>query len=665
MKNLRSIIATALIALALCMGSADATTSTINPNVPAANSPLSSSTVRNNFLAAYNDVNALWAAAITSLTGDATATGPGASALTLATVNSNVGTVGSSTAIPVLTVNGKGLTTAASTAAVVAPAGTLTGTTLAPNVVSSSLTSLGTIISGVWHGSTISIPYGGTGSSVPMASNTIFYAGDSRSANFFIDSSFRNEGTYQPFNWANFLLGHPFVITGGAAASGTRTDQLFNCGAIVTGSISNSGSSYTNGTYYSVPLTGGSGALARATIIISGGIVTSVVITTPGVAYLVGDILSALSSNLGGTGSGFAYTVNSFQSQYSAALASSAKNIQLQDGVNDLTQQYPSSSTSGATACANIQTFANGIIAAGKRMILIEEYGSQNETSTETGQLQILRRCEEEYALSNPGNLLLVDFAPALYSPTNTSTTSVVFKSNYSTDGTHLVTLGAYNLGVYYKGILQTLLPDIPTPSGVVAAYNDSSTGGPQIATNPTFLNTSTITGITGITGIGPTGWTWQANGSASATVTMQANTDSNGIGNEAVVNYTCTSSSDNIQLYDDPSNTLWSLSGSYMGTGGAYVESGSTNMAVGIQLVETNQNAASAYINSQSWSMYSQSGSPGPTTAYSGKLRTSVITAPGGSVTQGYMGIYYVLQCTGSGTGIVHLRPTGIWTII
>jgi hypothetical protein len=79
---------------------------------------------------------------ITALTGDGTATGPGSVPFTLATVNGNVGTFGSSTAIPSFTVNGKGLITAVTTDAVVAPAGTLTGTTLASNVVTSSLTSV-------------------------------------------------------------------------------------------------------------------------------------------------------------------------------------------------------------------------------------------------------------------------------------------------------------------------------------------------------------------------------------------------------------------------------------------------------------------------------------------------------------------------------------------
>lgn len=66
-------------------------------------------------------------------------------ATTLATVNSNVGSFGSSTAIPVVTVNGKGLVTAVSTAAVIAPAGTLSGTTLNSTVVTSSLTTVGAL----------------------------------------------------------------------------------------------------------------------------------------------------------------------------------------------------------------------------------------------------------------------------------------------------------------------------------------------------------------------------------------------------------------------------------------------------------------------------------------------------------------------------------------
>ena len=63
------------------------------------------------------------------------ATGPGAVA------------VGSSTAIPVITTDAYGRVASTTTAAVVAPAGTLTGTTLASGVTASSLTSVGTLTS--------------------------------------------------------------------------------------------------------------------------------------------------------------------------------------------------------------------------------------------------------------------------------------------------------------------------------------------------------------------------------------------------------------------------------------------------------------------------------------------------------------------------------------
>lgn len=86
------------------------------------------------------------------LSGDVTTLGT--LATTLATVNANIGAFGSSTAIPSFTVNAKGLITAASTNFVIAPAGTLTGTTLASNVVTSSLTSVGTLTGLTVNGAT-------------------------------------------------------------------------------------------------------------------------------------------------------------------------------------------------------------------------------------------------------------------------------------------------------------------------------------------------------------------------------------------------------------------------------------------------------------------------------------------------------------------------------
>jgi len=76
--------------------------------------------------------------------------------------------------------------------------------------------------------------------------------------------------------------------------------------AISTVSITVAGSGYTNGTYYNLSLTGGTGNSATATIVVSGGVVTSVTMVANGCYYAVGDQLSA---TIGSAGSGFTLTV--------------------------------------------------------------------------------------------------------------------------------------------------------------------------------------------------------------------------------------------------------------------------------------------------------------------------------------------------------------------
>jgi len=71
------------------------------------------------------------------------------------------------------------------------------------------------------------------------------------------------------------------------------------------------GSSYSTGVYPNVTLTGGQGSGATATITVAGGVVSSVVLNNPGNFYAVGDSLTAASSSIGGTGSGFSVTVAS------------------------------------------------------------------------------------------------------------------------------------------------------------------------------------------------------------------------------------------------------------------------------------------------------------------------------------------------------------------
>jgi hypothetical protein len=71
------------------------------------------------------------------------------------------------------------------------------------------------------------------------------------------------------------------------------------------------GSLYVPGVYENVSLTGGSGSGATATIVVnSSGAVSSVALNEGGQFYVVGNLLSASATSLGGAGSGLVLTVS-------------------------------------------------------------------------------------------------------------------------------------------------------------------------------------------------------------------------------------------------------------------------------------------------------------------------------------------------------------------
>ena len=82
-------------------------------------------------------------------------------------------------------------------------------------------------------------------------------------------------------------------------------------GQITLIAITTVGSLYVPGVYENVSLTGGSGSGATATIVVnSSGAVSSVTLNEGGQFYVVSNVLSAATANLGGAGSGFTATVN-------------------------------------------------------------------------------------------------------------------------------------------------------------------------------------------------------------------------------------------------------------------------------------------------------------------------------------------------------------------
>lgn len=168
-----------------------------------------------------------------TVSGDFTIT-PSTGVGLLASVNSNVGSFGSSTSIPNFTVDAKGRITAAGANAVIAPAGTLTGTTLAANVVNSSLTGVGTITSGIWNagavtssGAVTGTQFVPTGSGIPTngvylpAANTLGLATNGVSR-LQIDGN-GNVGIGASASTSSSVLASK-NITGSVNSSGVRSD---------------------------------------------------------------------------------------------------------------------------------------------------------------------------------------------------------------------------------------------------------------------------------------------------------------------------------------------------------------------------------------------------------------------------------------------------------
>ena len=129
----------------------------------------------------------------------------------------------------------------------------------------------------------------------------------------FVDSANGINNIFTSYASGLQVIGVDNSGVGSGVSDFTFTGPVATLGTIV------GGSAYTNGTYNDVTLTGGTGTGAKATIVVSGGAVTTVTITAAGTGYTVGDSLTAPAASIGGTGSGFSVPIATITAVFTAS----------------------------------------------------------------------------------------------------------------------------------------------------------------------------------------------------------------------------------------------------------------------------------------------------------------------------------------------------------
>lgn len=378
-------------------------------------------------LATSTLTGALPAANMPALTGDVTSSA-GAVATTLATVAS-AGTTGSSTAIPVITIDVKGRTTGISTAAVIAPAGTLTGATLASNVLASSLTSTGTLTGGAT----------GAGFTVALGSSTI--TGRLSYANF-VQGATNTVPANATSGTADFAAFSMPSCSGASSALIWTTNTGFGCNSITPGT----------GTVTSVSVATANG--------VSGTVATAT--STPAITLVLGAITpSTVNGNTITTGTG-TLTLG-------AGKTATISNTLAFTGTDSTSFAFPSSSDTVVTLTAT-QTLTN-------KTLTTAALGSSTAT-TQAASDNSTKVATTAYAASvfsaPQGRLTLTSATPVLTSTVSGATT--IYYAYYQGNQVPI-----YNGTTFLMTTLVSELSNVTTASSV------GSAGPAAVTTNSNY----------------------------------------------------------------------------------------------------------------------------------------------------------------------------------
>lgn len=321
-------------------------------------------------------------------------------------------------------------------------------------------------------------------------------------------------------------------------------------------------------------------------------------------------------------------------------IASASGLVHVWCGLNDIAQNYPTAASSGATAAANLISAVEAFREAGISCIVEAETGSNNLSPAQVIQVAELNARLYDYCERTPG-VYLHDARSAVMDPAF-SDTLVAFRTGYAYDGTHQSARGAFKHGQSLATLLQAIVP--PRFGTLMCGRVENfAAGGYHLLTNGNFRSTSGGTAGTGVTGSVPSGFSALCSGSATASLSTQA--DANGNGNNILAAITFTAAGEYFRLNQSPSSSAWNfgdtveaglsldVTGTPTGLSGAYLEL--------ISSTDASRTARDCYTV--------VSADAGPDVGYSAQFKTRPITISG--TTKSFLGFYGYVVASGPGT--------------
>lgn len=192
------------------------------------------------------------------------------------------------------------------------------------------------------------------------------------------------------------------------------------------------------------------------------------------------------------------------QYNVAAAIASNAAIVGVTGFVNDIAQSFPTATTCGATAVANLKAIIKAINANGQVVWYPRERGAQNFTTAMIAQLNDANRAMDEFIAFGDDSIPGPSGPPAVIS-FDASSVELVTSSNgtialtNTVDGTHDNVAGAYARGQLGATILAPYLRFIP-------GYRTRSLNEKTGQGTRELLMSSGFTGSAAVTGTGNTG---------------------------------------------------------------------------------------------------------------------------------------------------------------